>query len=280
MSLAILHPSNDRMGFMLFLAAALHAFVILGISFQWEDHKRPEHRQQSLEVIVVRQPKELPKPDERPDFLAQTSQRGGGEQGERARPPSDRASLQAERRPPPPQKPRRTLTSEQASPLKRPADEAQPPTPPHPSAAQLYASRDQEIARVSADLERRTLAYSKRPRRKSINASTSEYKYAAYLDAWRRKVERIGNLNYPDEAKRRKLHGNLILHVAVKADGSLEQVKVLHSSGHKLLDDAAVRIVRLAAPFSPFPEEIHKETDVLDITRTWQFLRSNRFDSR
>ncbi|MEW8292588.1 MAG: energy transducer TonB, partial [Candidatus Thiodiazotropha endolucinida] len=104
--------------------------------------------------------------------------------------------------------------------------------------------------------------------------------YAAYLDAWRRKVERIGNLNYPDQAKRSRLYGNLVLHVAVKADGSVEQIKVLHSSGHKILDDAAVRIVRLAAPFSPFPNEIRKETDILDITRTWQFLRSGRLNSQ
>ena len=93
-------------------------------------------------------------------------------------------------------------------------------------------------------------------------------------------MERIGNLNYPDEAKRQRLYGNLILHVAVKKDGSVEQVRVLHSSGHKLLDDAAIRIVRLAAPYSPFPQEIREETDVLDITRTWQFLRSNTLDSK
>jgi protein TonB len=145
-----------------------------------------------------------------------------------------------------------------------------------PSARQLLASKNIEIARLTAELERKTLAYAKRPKRKAISASTREYKYAAYLDAWRRKVERIGNLNYPDQAKRNKLYGDLVLHVAVKADGSVEQIRVLHSSGHKILDDAAVRIVRLAAPFSPFPNEIRKETDILDITRTWQFLRSGK----
>ncbi|MBA1330730.1 energy transducer TonB, partial [Candidatus Endoriftia persephone str. Guaymas] len=92
----------------------------------------------------------------------------------------------------------------------------------------------------------------------------------------RRKVERIGNLNYPDAAKRQQLYGNLVLHVAVRADGTIEKVRVLHSSGHKILDDAAIRIVRLAAPYSPFPSNIREEIDVLDITRTWQFLRSNR----
>ena len=109
-------------------------------------------------------------------------------------------------------------------------------------------------------------------RLKAINASTQEYQYAAYLEAWRSKVEKIGNLNYPDEAKRNKLHGNLLMHVAVRADGSVEQIRVVRSSGHRLLDDAAVRIVRLSAPFAPFPPEIRKNVDVLDITRTWQFL--------
>ena len=91
--------------------------------------------------------------------------------------------------------------------------------------------------------------------------------------------EVITNLNYPDQAKRDQLYGNLVLHVAVKADGSVERIRVLHSSGHKILDDAAIRIVRMSAPFSPFPAEIRKETDILDITRTWQFLRSGRLDS-
>jgi protein TonB len=148
------------------------------------------------------------------------------------------------------------------------------------NAAQLFASKEREIAHLTAELQRKTSYYAKLPRRKAISASTKEYKYAAYLDAWRRKVERIGNLNYPDEAKRQRLYGNLILHVAVKKDGSVEQVRVLHSSGHKLLDDAAVRIVRLAAPFSPFPQEISDETDILDITRTWQFLRTNQLGSK
>ena len=117
----------------------------------------------------------------------------------------------------------------------------------------------------------KSVAYAKLPRRKTISASTKEYKYAAYLDAWRRKIERIGTLNYPDEAKRNKLYGNLILHVAVRKDGSISQVRVMRSSGHQLLDDAAMRIVRLAAPYSPLPDNIAERVDILHITRTWRF---------
>jgi protein TonB len=96
------------------------------------------------------------------------------------------------------------------------------------------------------------------------------------MEAWRRKVERIGNLNYPEAAKDQGLYGSLILRVAVRADGSLEAVRVLRSSGQPLLDEAAKQIVELAAPFAPFPPDIAAETDVLDITRTWQFQRNNQ----
>ncbi len=144
------------------------------------------------------------------------------------------------------------------------------------SAAQLLASRSTEIARLTSELERKSAAFAQLPRRKAISASTTEYKYASYMEAWRRKVENIGNLNYPEEARRKKMYGNLLLHVAVRADGSVERIRLLKSSGHKLLDDAAINIVRLAAPYAPFPKDIRKEVEVLDITRTWQFLSSNR----
>lgn len=150
------------------------------------------------------------------------------------------------------------------------------PVAPVVTAAQILASRNLEIAELSDRIQHSSTAYANRPRRKAINASTREYKYASYLEAWRRKVERVGNLNYPQEAKRHKMYGSLILHVAVRADGSIEQIQVRRSSGFDLLDEAAVKIVELAAPFAPFPPDIRKETDVLDITRTWQFLSSNR----
>nr|MBP6807711.1 energy transducer TonB [Chromatiaceae bacterium] len=151
---------------------------------------------------------------------------------------------------------------------------------PKRSAAAILASRGQEIAKLNAKIEEDTAAYASRTRRKAISASTQEYKYASYLEAWRRKVESIGNLNYPEEAKRRQLYGNLILRVALRADGTLEEVRVLRSSGSDVLDQAAVRIVNLAAPYAPFPPDIRKETDVLDITRTWQFLSNNHFGQK
>jgi len=150
-------------------------------------------------------------------------------------------------------------------------------TAPRLTATDILASRGEEIARLTAKIDEETTAYAHRPRRKAVTATTQEYKYASYLETWRRKVEAIGNLNYPEEARRLKLYGSLILRVALRADGSLEEVRVLRSSGSDVLDQAAVRIVHLAAPFAPFPPEIRKETDFLDITRTWQFLTNNRF---
>jgi len=146
--------------------------------------------------------------------------------------------------------------------------------PSQVKAAEILASRNLEITALTARAQHGSAA--NRPRRRAIGAGTRDYKYANYLEAWCRKVERVGSLNYPEEAKRRKLYGNLTLQVALRADGSVERVRVLRSSGLDLLDEAAVRIVELAAPFSPFPPAIRAETDRLDITRTWQFLSSNR----
>jgi periplasmic protein TonB len=273
---------GDRLGITLLVAASLHAFIILGITFKPFDRNKPDYHQQSLEVMVVRQPVNPPEEEEKPDFLAQTSQQGSGEEREPIKPSLEQsaAALPVQSQPTvqqPPSSPQQLTT--EVSPVRMEITPAREEPTPEPSVSQLLASKNQEIARLSAELERKTRAYARMPKRKAISASTKEYKYAAYLDAWRRKVERIGNLNYPDQAKRDQLYGNLVLHVAVKADGSVERIRVLHSSGHKILDDAAMRIVRMAAPFSPFPVEIRKETDILDITRTWQFLRSGKLDS-
>lgn len=150
------------------------------------------------------------------------------------------------------------------------------PAPSRPSAAELVSS-SMETAALNAEIQRKLKAKAERPRRKFISASTQEYKYASYMEAWRSKVERVGNLNYPEEARKRGLTGSLILDVALKPDGSVEQITVRRSSGNKLLDDAAIRIVKLAEPFAPFPEDIREETDILHITRTWQFVHGERF---
>ena len=145
-----------------------------------------------------------------------------------------------------------------------------------PSAVALLTNSF-KIASLSAEIRRKTEAKAKRPKRKFISASTRESKYAAYMEAWRSKVERVGNLNYPDVALRNKLSGSLILDVALDPDGSINEITVRRPSGHKVLDDAAIRIVELAAPYAPFPDKFRKEVDILHITRTWQFINNKGF---
>ena len=112
-----------------------------------------------------------------------------------------------------------------------------------------------------------------------MNANTNDYRYSQYLEDWRRKVEPIGAMNYPDEA-RGKFFGSLVMSVALRPDGSIDRIVIIRSSGNKVLDDAARRIVTMAAPFAPFPPDIRKETDYLDITRTWNFTRGDALETR
>lgn len=151
--------------------------------------------------------------------------------------------------------------------------------PQLPTAAQLI-TRSFQLASMDAELQDRMQKLARRTRQKYISASTREYRYAAYMEAWRAKVERIGNLNYPDEARQQQLSGELLLDVSLKPDGSVIEVLVRRSSGHRSLDEAAVRIVKLAAPYAAFPPEIAREVDVLHITRTWRFLNSSEFKAR
>jgi periplasmic protein TonB len=148
-----------------------------------------------------------------------------------------------------------------------------------PTAAALI-SHSFAMASLNAEIDQKLESRAKHPRRKYISANTREYKYASYMDAWRIKVERIGNLNYPDEAQRKKLGGDLILDVALNFDGSVNEITLRRPSGYKILDDAAIRIVNLAAPFAPFPADLRKDVDILHITRTWQFLNGDRFLSK
>jgi protein TonB len=145
-------------------------------------------------------------------------------------------------------------------------------------AADMVA-RSLEAARLEAIISKSFDDYQKRPKRKFLGGRTSEYRFASYIEAWRQKVERVGNLNYPEAAKINKLYGQLKLTVAILADGSVEKIELNRSSGHKVLDDAARRIVQLAAPYAPFPDDIRKDTDIIEITRTWTFTREDTLAS-
>ncbi|MEE9358359.1 energy transducer TonB [Candidatus Vondammii sp. HM_W22] len=295
MSAAASISPADRFGLTLFVTIVFHTTLILGISFNLEEPKKKPPADKTLEIMIVQHPKKAEEP-EKVDFLAQTSQSGGGKQQEKIRPktvdvPSTLTSAPVERNlpvtPPTPapekKKPKKVLTKKALAKKKITVEPKKKPSLPKKvkvTVAQLLTSSNQEIIRLTAELDRKTKAYAKRPRKKFITASTQEYKYANYQAAWRRKVERIGNLNYPDDARRRKLYGNLVLQVMIQQDGQVRSVSIRKTSGYKLLDTAAIRIVKLSAPFAPFPAEIREETNIIVITRVWQFLGTNRLFSK
>jgi protein TonB len=283
--------SGDRFAVMVFIAALLHMFAILGIGFDFSfGEMRPTPL--TLDITLVHHRDETP--PEKADYLAQANQDGGGNTEEPVRPqgplsipsndptPGDAVAtvIAAPPPPPPPPAPLETLVRETPRAPPKP-----PPPPPLPAedplrttAAELI-QRSRQMASLAAEIRDNFQVHAQRPRKKQVTARTQEYAYASYLEAWRSKVERIGNLNYPDEAKRRQLSGSLMLQVDLRPDGSILDVVLLRSSGVKILDDAAIRIVRLAAPYAPFPPSIREEVDVLQIIRTWQFMSNNRLSS-
>jgi protein TonB len=262
----------------------LHA-VLLAIRFTPPDFM-DKAREQALEVILVNS-KSKARPD-KAQAKAQTNLDGGGNTDEDRRaktplPPSantregDRlmeakrrvADLEAQA-----QQQMTRLKGERSVSIDK--SKVNPVAAPEPnvSGADL-ASSALAIARLEGQIARQMEEYNKRPRKQFIGARTEEYRFAQYVEDWRQKIERIGNLNYPDAAKGR-LYGSLTLSVVIKANGDLKQVEVIRSSGQALLDDAARRIVRMAAPYAPFPPNIQRDTDELDITRTWTFTNADR----
>jgi protein TonB len=149
------------------------------------------------------------------------------------------------------------------------------PSAPEPTPAPKgdLADRAMEMARLMGKINQEYEEYQKRPRRDYAHMRAKEYAFARYVEDWRVKVERIGNLNYPEAARRQQIYGALVLTVEINSNGTLEAVHVERSSGSRILDAAAVKIVELAAPFAPFPDEMKKQVDIFGITRTWTFTR-------
>jgi len=155
------------------------------------------------------------------------------------------------------------------------------PTPPGPlgvPASERSASqaRAEQLARQFAEISQRIEDYNKRPRRHFFAPSTSEYRFAVYVEQWRERIETLGTQNYP-AAARGKVYGSLRMTVYIRSDGTVESIDIDKPSEHKILNDAARRIVALATPFAPFPPQIARDTDVLAITRTWYFTNDKLF---
>ena len=272
-------PSADRLALTLFIATALHALVILGVSFEAFKQDPADQNTPTLDITVVKS-KNTPVPEEF-DYLAESSQDGAGNTAEKIRPQQQ----MIEQAPPPAAAeseptPTRVLTQDHSPREAQNRNAAAPEQKPERASATELINRSMEMLTLNEQINQSLQAYSKAPQSKFISARTKEFKYASYMRDWVAKVERVGELNYPDAARRQNLSGKLIVQVALYPDGSVREITIRKPSGHKILDDAAVRIVKLAAPFAPFPENIRAETDVLYITRTWVFTSSNRLRSR
>lgn len=288
MELAAYRPrlsEGDRLGVMTFGSLLVHLLVILGVTFAVPKLKELPGLP-TLEITLV-QSETADKPDN-PEFLAQANQDGGGDSDrpDIARNPLPlREVSDAQKNPPvmrPKPQPQIQAKRDTREPMTQAKAERSVPTPePQPERVEprvdparlgLPSPADlSEQARLNSEVARFWQEYQKRPRRNFVNSRTQKYRDAVYMEAWRAKVQRIGNLNYPEEAKRRGLRGSVMLSVEINQDGTLGTVNVTRSSGHSLLDDAAVRIVQLAAPFAPLTPEMRAETDILVLTRTLKF---------
>ena len=275
---------HDRAGFTIFTSALVHVVVIMGIGFSYELNQRRPDLAPSIDTTLATSQQNSDEPEDS-DLFAATNQAGGGlanEDSQISSPlpalnyPTTRAARERE------QKQRSgkardrifiyrnlpdslVLGAEDPSRLKQQLNQN---TGEEQVAAMLNSP-------LRAELDRQLKLGQQFDRQKFISSRTREHKYASYMESWRNRVEQIGNLNYPDEARRRKLSGSLVLTVTINSDGSLEQVNIIRSSGQKILDDAARRIVQMAAPYPEFPQSILEDADRIHITRTWQFLHNS-----
>ena len=272
----------DRFSFTLFMALAVHAVVVLGITFAPE---LPRSSAQTMEITLSQfDDKQAP---EKADFLAQTSQQGSGTEDEpremTAPQPSEISQPEVAQVQPEPQaqtapvrrQERAVVQTQSQSPrqVQQPEQRTEPEDEPLPvKEKKSLMERSLEIASLEARFDAQQQAYARKPRVMRVTAaSTLKSTNAWYVQNWVSKVTRVGNINYPTEARRAGVYGTLRMLVSMQKDGTIKEVAILQSSGSTLLDDAAIRIVRMAAPFAPFPDEMRKDVDELEIIRTWSF---------
>lgn len=277
---------NTRLSFSMIFSILLHAFILFGIVLVMPPPRDAASFLQPLQVVLVNT-RSQSKPF-KADALAQHNLDGGGNTPEDRRAKTPLPALRDDQRFTPELRSRRVAALEQESKrmlTRLKSDYSVPPPSPKKqqnsanSSGEDLVQKALEIARLEAEINKNWEAYQKLPRRKFVGARTQEYRFAQYIEDWRIKVERIGNMNYPEQISRQHIHGKLQLSVSINKDGSVESIEVSRSSGQRLLDAAAVRIVKLAAPFSPLPPDITRDTDILTITRTWSFTSSDTLES-
>lgn len=289
-SAATTYLSSDRLKLTLFLASLLHIVIILGIGFSRAERNFPTPQ---LEITLAQyQSSELV---DNANFLAQWDQQGSGTEAEKSVLSSPQVAvfksnkIQELDSSPQPSEYLQAADSSEIETLSEADKQTQRRDKTKEIPAPLVDSNNinpeivqrlQSISSLEAQLDAQKQAYADIPRVHRVTSmSTRRSVDARYLHMWRNKIEAIGNRHYPEQSRRQGIYGNLRLLVAIRSDGSLKDIEVLSSSGHPVLDQAAVRIVRMAAPYAPFPKELRETTDILEIIRTWQF-QQNRLSSR
>ncbi|EED31901.1 TonB family protein [gamma proteobacterium NOR5-3] len=273
---AAVADSNDRLMLAVLIASTLHVLVIFGVSF---DVWRGQKARYQVEVTLVQTPGRRPVTA---DHIAQADQTGSGSEALRDRASGSQSALP---QPVAESAQRQTTANTGRERLAAPAVTStnaqrkivdrtgqQQNLEDLPEAERELARLSQKLAQLQADLNAQRQQYSNQPRVRRLTAVSARAAVdAAYLADWRSRVESVGNQYYPEASLRYGIYGSLEMLVTVRSDGSLEGIQILQSSGYAVLDEAAMRIVRLAAPYSPFPDELRATTDKLEIVRTWQF---------
>jgi len=277
--------NNDSLLVALFLAAVIHVVIGLGINFT---APQPEQVSRSIDITLVNMP--TPKAPEKAQLLAQENQLGAGEQSKKPEPPPqqlpsqgnnpDKQVKKSEPEHSEPKAAKKLITQKKAE--KKIVTASKPDTGQHTEKhPQLTAEMlQQQIAQLGTEI-RLNQQTAEQTKIKFVD-SVSAHKYVAaqYMKDWEDKVERTGNLNYPEVAAKKNFSGTLTMDVGIKADGSIYSIRINQSSGNPALDEAAKKIVRMSAPFAPLPVELQKELDVLVITRVWKFSDESGMTSR
>lgn len=286
--------SGWRLGSALLVAVLLHAVVMASVQFQFKDVPPVEVRQLT---VAFSQLSNQQSPDDTAPAAAADHQGGGmseqnppeAAESEPVAPEPTRAAsaetaeVGANAPAAATAKSSTTVVSRQV-PTKASETTPEPEThrtaPPKPAlSASDLMTQARRLAKLSSSMPM-ALERNDRSADRDAGVSTRFSVRAAYVEGWVRKVEEWGTRNFPDRARRQNITGSLTLNVVLRQDGSIHEIKLLRSSGHEILDDAAFRIVRLAAPFAPFPKELRQqEGEFLTITRTWQFLQGDRLRS-
>jgi protein TonB len=290
--------SSNRLNYTLFIAVAMHAFVILGIGFSWANAPK-----KAAEIEVTLAQFEAKKSNRKSDYLAQIDQQGSGDAKVKKK-LSDEISLN----------PQLTDTKSSASQqdtfaskiseettfsdkleqlfekdistfdvvnsinsgYKLKVNPQQNDSPSASNAAQK-TSLSAKIVALQSQINLRRQKMAKAPKKRVISAvSTKSHQDAAYLENWRRRIVTVGNIHYPKAANEQKIYGRVRLMIAMRANGNIASIEILESSGERILDHAAIKIIRLAAPFAPFSPKMRKNTDILEIIRTIEFEKTTQ----